>query len=730
MENSRIEILAPAGSKESFITAVEAGADAVYCGLKDFSARSKASNFTPAELNNYINYAHKKNVKVYVAFNTLIKQIELKDAVKQINFIEQANADAVIVQDLGVANIVKKYFPRLKLHASTQLAIHNSYGVLEAEKAGFKRVVLARELSLQEIKSISKNTNTELEIFCHGALCFGVSGLCLMSSFIGGASGNRGMCSQPCRRKWTVNKKDGFYISPKDLDLSNYAKDIAKSGIISLKIEGRMKNPQYVYKTVKAYKILFSAGEKNFAEVLKEVKEILNTDFARTKTSFNFIQKSKDIFAPETAKQIGAFAGDIISVKDNVITLKTKIQLNKTDALKAADSKADAYFKINVLDIRHINSVIPEKAGIHVAVNSICDNNKMDSDFHRNDTDTLLYEIETDTPGLKSGMQIFKTADGNFEEFLQNIIKTAEIEKKEFSPAEKNISYPKFKKSQPQEKLFIKINDINWLPVIQKTLSPCHPELASGSGSSCFNGKMLKQVQHDTSLKTQKNENISVIFTLDKENIKHASKIENIKYFELPPYIDEHDLPLFEQALNNLKDKTFFVNNISHFMFFKKEDSLLAGNFLYVLNSFAADFLFKNRINGFMFSGEDDFKNISDLAKNGLSDYAIFYISGFPTLAVSLMTACNELSQNKNIESAKDIFQVIHRNGKTNIMPQYPVMLFNKKKRLEKLGVNKFIIDLSFINPNKTYLDTVLNAFLGKIPLQNGWEFNFERGLK
>ncbi|MDR1696422.1 MAG: U32 family peptidase [Endomicrobium sp.] len=662
-----IEILAPAGSKEAFITAVEAGADAIYCGLKDFSARGKAQNFTPAEFNNYVNYAHGKNVKVYAAFNTLIKQSEIKNAVKHINFIAQANADAVIVQDLGAANIVKSYFPALKLHASTQSAIHNGYGVSQAEKAGFKRVVLARELSLAEIKGIASKTKAELEIFCHGALCFGVSGLCLMSSFIGGLSGNRGMCAQPCRRRWRTGNKEGFFISPKDLDLSAHIKELKNSGITSLKIEGRMKNPQYVYNTVKAYKMLINAEDE---AAIKEAGRLLAADFARPKTTFNFIQKSKDIFTPDMPKQTGMLLGEIVSVKDNVITLKTRAKLNKIDTFKAADAKADAYFKISVLSIKQAGETC---------------------------------EIETDTTGLKAGMLIFKTADGNFEEFLQNIVKNTEVEKKEFVVSQKSFAFPKFKKNAPQKKLFIKINDINWLALI-------------------------------------KNTDISLIFTLDKENIKSLARLcraetakpagSRIKYFELPPCIDEQDLPLFREAVNSLKGSEFFINNLGHFNFFNNEAKLHAGNFLYVLNSFSADFMFKNNIRNFVPAVEDDFKNISDFAASGLSDRIIFYLSGFPVLAVSAMKPCEELAQNKNIESLKDTFQVIRRQDKTNVIAQYPVMLFNKKKRLEKLGIGKFIIDLSFIPPDKAYLETVLNAYNGKISLQNGCEFNFERGLR
>lgn len=154
----------------------------------------------------------KKKVKVYVALNTLLQQKDIKKAFECLQQIQSANAEAVIVQDLALACIIKKHFPKLKLHASTQLAVHNSFGVKQAEKIGFTRTVLARELSFEQIKNIKNNTKCELEIFCHGALCFSVSGLCLFSSFIGGYSGNRGFCTQPCRRLWTTNNKQGYFF--------------------------------------------------------------------------------------------------------------------------------------------------------------------------------------------------------------------------------------------------------------------------------------------------------------------------------------------------------------------------------------------------------------------------------------------------------------------------------------------------------------------------------------
>jgi len=652
----KIEILAPAGSKESFIAAVKAGADAVYMGLENFSARSKAQNFTNSEFYGCVKFAHENNVKVYAAFNTLIKQKELADAIKQINFIASAGADAVIVQDFGVANIIKRYFPELKLHASTQMAIHNSYGVLEAKKSGFKRAVLARELSFQEIKNISSKADIELETFVHGALCYGVSGLCLMSSFIGGASGNRGKCAQPCRRRWDFKDRSGFYISPKDLDLSAHMRELKQSGVSSLKIEGRMKNPQYAYKVVKAYKML---SEDESPETAKEARELLSHDYARQKTTFNFIKKSDDIFAPQMPKQTGVYLGKV-STADGKILIKTDVNINTGDSLKAADSKNDAYFKVNILDLKHQDET---------------------------------YEIGTDSRNLKTGMELFKTSDGEFEASLKKIISNVKISKESLSIKVRNAPVPKFAKEKPEEKLFIKIDDMGWL-------------------------NLLKPLKTD-----------GIVFSLSRENLSKADALKNVDCFELPSFIGEADLPLFQNAADKLKNKIFFINNLSHFEFFDGKANLNAGAFLYLLNSFSADFLFKKEIKDFVFSHEDDFYNISDLAKENLAARGIFYLSGFPRLAVSKMTPHKDLAQ-EIISSQKDSFKVLNKNGEAVVLPQYPVTLFNKIPKLKKLGITKFIIDLSCIKPNKTYLETLLNAYAGKIQLQNGFEFNFDRGLK
>ena len=209
----RPELLLPVGNTECFYAAIQGGADAIYVGLKDFNARGRATNFTPYQLAAIINIAHKKNIKVYITLNTVIRNIDIKQLSESLFILNQLMADAVIIQDWGVYYLIKKFFPNLKIHASTQMAIHNSIGVNSAASMGIERVVLARELTQTELQEISIKSNAEIEIFIHGALCYSFSGMCLFSSYLGGASANRGQCAQPCRRNYTQNENESYFFS-------------------------------------------------------------------------------------------------------------------------------------------------------------------------------------------------------------------------------------------------------------------------------------------------------------------------------------------------------------------------------------------------------------------------------------------------------------------------------------------------------------------------------------
>ena len=243
MNKNLPELLAPAGTPEAAWAALAYGADAVYAGLSRFSARAEAGNFTAESLDELIGYAHHLGRRVYVTFNTLVQQGELNAALETLATIRDLNADGVIVQDMGVVRMAQKNFPQLRLHASTQLAIHNLAGAKQLAALGFKRVVLARELSLKSIEHISKNCGIETETFIHGALCYSYSGLCLFSSHLLGRSGNRGRCAYCCRQPFESGGETTLPFSMKDFSAAAHLPELISAGVASLKIEGRMKSP-------------------------------------------------------------------------------------------------------------------------------------------------------------------------------------------------------------------------------------------------------------------------------------------------------------------------------------------------------------------------------------------------------------------------------------------------------------------------------------------------------
>lgn len=249
----KFEILAPAGSMESLVAGVRSGANAVYLGGKMFNARRNAGNFDNDELKTAVEYCHRRGVKVYLTLNIVVSDEEFESAYDTVKYALSVGVDAFIVQDIGLAKMIKEHFPQAKLHGSTQMSIMTPAGVKYAESLGFSRVVLAREMSLEEIREIRKSTDLELEIFVHGALCMCVSGQCYLSSMLGSRSGNRGLCAQPCRLPFTAkgDKKD-CALSLKDLSIIEHLEEL--DGITSLKIEGRMKRPEYVSAAVTAVK--------------------------------------------------------------------------------------------------------------------------------------------------------------------------------------------------------------------------------------------------------------------------------------------------------------------------------------------------------------------------------------------------------------------------------------------------------------------------------------------
>lgn len=307
---TELEVLAPAGSRESLEAAVRAGADAVYLGGSSFSARASAKNFSDEELKSAVEYCHVRGVKVYLAVNTLLLEDELTEALEFIRYACTLPVDAVLVQDTGLLRLLQSCAPGLRLHASTQMSIHTPLGAAALEKAGIKRVVLARELSLREIEEIHKATPVELEAFVHGALCMSVSGQCYFSSVLGSRSGNRGQCAQPCRLPFSAPGGTGNDLSLKDLSMITRIGELEQAGIVSAKIEGRMKRPEYVAAAARACRL--SADKQ---PVPQELMEDLRAVFSRSGFTTGYLdaRRGREMFGIRSKEDVTDATGAVFA---------------------------------------------------------------------------------------------------------------------------------------------------------------------------------------------------------------------------------------------------------------------------------------------------------------------------------------------------------------------------------------------------------------------------------
>ncbi len=340
-DHGKIELLAPAGGLGTALAAFDAGADAVYAGLNKFNARERTENFSFDDMSRLTAYARKNGRKVYVTFNTLIKESELPEVVEYLSQLSELRPDAVIVQDLGVLRIIREFFPTLRVHGSTQMGIHNSAGVEFAAAAGIRRVILERQVTLQELQTMSRRSPVELEVFVHGALCCSQSGTCLFSSWLGGWSGNRGKCKQPCRRWYTAARASGYLFSPSDLCMIEKIPLFKKLGIASLKIEGRLKKADYVRSVVSAYRMVIDAKNPD-AELFKEAFRILNNTAGRQWTEgFSSVPGFRALIQSQTPGVWGFPVGRLKECRNDGIIIATDRRFHIGDRLRFLPPKAE-----------------------------------------------------------------------------------------------------------------------------------------------------------------------------------------------------------------------------------------------------------------------------------------------------------------------------------------------------------------------------------------------------
>ena len=418
------ELLVPVGNVESFYAALQGGADAIYLGLKQFNARGRASNFTNMQLLFILKEAQKKSVQVYLTLNTVIKNNEISGLIEYLHFLDYAGVDGIIIQDWGVFYIARKYFPKLSIHASTQLGVHNSLGTNFSAKKGFHRVVLARELTLHELEIISQKSNVETEVFIHGALCYSFSGMCLYSSYSGGWGANRGLCTQPCRRTYKGNRKQQFLFNLKDNQLLEYLDDLTKMGVSGLKIEGRMKSGEYTFRVAKAYRMALDDFGK-----MTEAKKLLEKDFGREKTSYFF---GKDItYAVSNKTVTGILLGKVEKISGTKILVSSKMKIDPGFRLRFHQLKTDKPETIKVKIVQQENE---------------------------------FYWIEKGDKNIKHGSEVYLSGINDVK-FPSKFEESSSKNLPQISSGfrRKIVSELKVKTVQKREEVYFRINSMEWL---------------------------------------------------------------------------------------------------------------------------------------------------------------------------------------------------------------------------------------------------------------------------
>lgn len=396
----KIELLAPAGNFECLKAAINNGANAIYLGGSLFSARAFANNFNDEEMIEAVKYAHLRNVKIYVTINTLMNEIEIDNAFNKAKFYKDINVDALLVQDLGLFYRIRKELPDFEVHASTQMHIHNLNGVKNAKELGFKRVVVARESSLDFIKEACKQ-DIEIETFVHGAICVSYSGQCLLSSLTKNRSANKGMCAQCCRLRYELYEDDkkvktdtDYLLSPKDMYLLENVPELIETGVSSLKIEGRMKSPAYVAYITSVYrKAIDSYYEgKEFKvdkNTLNEIKSLFNRGFTNT----YLLNDEKELFKNIRPNHMGVQIGEITGVYGGSALIKLTQNVNQFDGIRIISGNSD---------------------GEGMILNKLIVNKKLVSKAFKNE------EIEVPSTFGKKGDKVYRTKDFKLEERLND----------------------------------------------------------------------------------------------------------------------------------------------------------------------------------------------------------------------------------------------------------------------------------------------------------------------
>ena len=704
------ELLAPAGSPEALDAAIAEGADAVYLGLKDFNARMRSANFTYPQFEYLLNSLHRMGKKVYVTVNTVFEQREADRVFQLLKYLDELRPDGIMVQDFGIASMAQTHFPSLRLFASTQMNVSSAKGANLLSRKGFSRVVLGRELSLNEISEIRESTNMELEVFIHGALCISVSGICLFSSFLGGKSANRGMCTQPCRRFYTTSDSDesGYYFSPSDLQLLEQIPSLASAGVDSFKIEGRMKSAEYVGAVVSAYRLVIDnleAGEENLKEAMNYAKAIIKNDFARSKTAYliNGLDESSQWLNPMQSGGTGIALGDIIRVKnsgDDLLALLPPgpIALSQGDSIRL--HKADDTDRVS----HKITTAEKNTKGEQWI--------SIPEDFSPGDS-VFLIQTKSMTKRYTPIIPRNKKIGGSF-------------------PGRDSAPLPKAENKKPKD-------------TAKNTKSKNNSTLPNGIYV------MVSRIEDLFILQSSRPE--KVILSLNSKIINQINKGQVLPFspkdiiISLDSYFPQNKEKEMEEAISLLIKKgytSYVLNNMGHFPLLRKNEEftdvkikLIAGPWLYTFNAWAWDFISHCGADYCITPLENSRQNLERTFQGSGGKSAGIYSRSKVFITIlsqpSLFRMRPDYSRvydfNSFNDKKNDEFRISSMQEGSIVYPVTYFSIIDKIPFLKEAGFNYFILDLSSSPVRKSEYRDLMKAVKETSPLPNISRFNWKNGF-
>lgn len=719
-----MKIVAPAGNMERFYSAISATADEIYLGLKGFGARRNAENFTVEELKKAIDYAHLRGSRIFLTLNTIMTNREIELLYPTLKDLYNYGLDAIIVQDLGYAEYLHRNFPSIEIHGSTQMTVANYYEINYLKELGFKRIVLPRELSFEEIKEIRKHTDIELEVFVSGSLCISFSGNCYMSSFIGGRSGNRGMCAQPCRKEYKTScGEKSYFLSPKDqLYGLDEIKKLQEIGVESIKVEGRMKDVSYVYETVSYFRNLINGIDKE-----ENTPKLFNRGYSKG----YFYDNNKTIMNRDYSYNIGEKIGEVIGksirldedvVSGDGITFISKDYKNlggtyvnkivyKNEKLILNFPEGTKYIFRNYN--KRLNDEISKK------LKSTDKKLEINFDFTAKLNEKLILKIYLEDENGNRILNLEEISETLTQKAQKRAINEEDIKEKltEIGDSEftvKNI------KIDIDENIFIPLSELKNLKrnVVEKfrekILSYFRRDLDS---------ELKENNQEYFKLEIEKDEPKDLEIRVIVSNEEQKNFLENIKneYNIKEIYYRTYDIA--KQSMlgqHNLDNK--LASNLYELLENKNSDIMLNWN-MNIVNSYTISVLEKiKKLESFIISPEINFSKIRELGKTRLKKALLIYskLKGM-TIDVDIADSKNEIITNKE----NDKFNIIKNNYGTEIFLDKPLNIINIMEDIKKLNVDIVVLEFT----TETIED--IKKVLKQLKTRKGEyrEYNYKRGV-